>query len=269
MLPKMVVTDLDGTVVRSDFTVSDYTHQVMERCSRAGIPVVGATGRGPRLTGTSRSQLPSAAYFVLGGGSRVLDLTGDAPVTMRDVRFPSSALAALMPGLEERFGPLKVTVEVLDADEAPLWSEDSYWPYPDMITLHTREELFEVGPVIKAFLQVDAEVGGELVDLARKIVAPETIEVIQAWPGFVEICAPNVDKAIGCTLVTDHLGIKPEEVIVFGDQLNDVPIFRWAGHRVAVGNAHPELIELADEVAASNDEDGVAAYLDRLLAGLI
>lgn len=265
MLPKLVVTDLDGTVVRNDFTVSAYTHHVMDRCRKAGIPVVGATGRGPRLTGMSRSQLPSAAYFVLGGGSRVLDLTGDAPVALRDARFPSTALAMLLPGLEERFGPLQMTLEVLDADDAPLWSEDTHWPYPDAITLHTRTELFGVGQVIKAFIQVEPEIGTELIELARKLVGPEVIEVIQAWPGFIEICAPTVDKATGCTVITNLLGIDPSDVIVFGDQLNDVPIFRWAGRRVAVGNAHSELLELADEVIGSNDEDGVAVYLDRLL----
>lgn len=266
MLPKLVVTDLDGTVVRSDFTVSAYTHHVMARCREAGVPVVGATGRGPRLTGISREQLPSASYFVLGGGGRVLDLTEDEPVVLRDARFPSSALAELMPYLEKRFGPLSLTVEVLDGERAPLWSEDDRWPYPDAITVHDRATIFAAGQVIKAFLRVAPEVGANLITVAREVAAPGVIELIQAWPGFVEISPPAVDKATGCTVVTDLLGIDPADVIVFGDQLNDVPAFRWAGRRVAVGNAHPDLLALADDVTGSNDEDGVAVYLDGLLA---
>jgi hydroxymethylpyrimidine pyrophosphatase-like HAD family hydrolase len=68
-------------------------------------------------------------------------------------------------------------------------------------------------------------------------------------------------------MVADLLGIDPGDVLVFGDMPNDLPMFEWAGYRVAVTGAHPDLLALADEVTTSNDEDGVAAFLDRLLEG--
>jgi Cof subfamily protein (haloacid dehalogenase superfamily) len=259
--PKLVVTDLDGTIVRSDGTVSARTDAAFDRVRDAGVPIVGATGRGPRLTGMSRGDLPSADYFVLGGGGRVLDLTEDEPVVLRDLRFPGRILAELLPVLEAEFGPLQLTVEALDAENAPLWSEWAQWPYPDPIELRTREDMFAAS-IIKGFLQVAPELGARLTHRAHH---PE-VEIIQAWPGFVEIHPLGVDKATGLTVITELLGIDPADVLVFGDQLNDVPSFAWAGRRVAVANAHPTLLAMADEVTSSNDDDGVAEYLERLFS---
>jgi hypothetical protein len=76
-----------------------------------------------------------------------------------------------------------------------------------------------------------------------------------------------VDKATGLAVVAQNLGVDPAEVLVFGDMPNDVPMMGWAGWgRVAVANAHPAVLAVADEVTLSNDEDGVAVYLDRLLS---
>jgi hydroxymethylpyrimidine pyrophosphatase-like HAD family hydrolase len=99
-------------------------------------------------------------------------------------------------------------------------------------------------------------------------VVPTTLgTVTQAGLGYVEITAPGVDKASGLAVVAAELGILPADVCVFGDMPNDVPMFQWAGwRRVAVANAHPEVLALADEVTASNDADGVAAWLESLLS---
>jgi len=64
-----------------------------------------------------------------------------------------------------------------------------------------------------------------------------------------------------------ELGVAPEEVVAFGDYPNDLPMLEWAGHAVAVANAHPDVLRVADEVTASNADDGVALVLDRLAAG--
>src|SRR3954464_5461811 len=77
-LPKLVATDLDGTLVRSDDTVSAYTHGVLDRVRSAGIRVVGATGRGPRLAELTRNDIRAADYLVMAGGGRVVDQSDPA-----------------------------------------------------------------------------------------------------------------------------------------------------------------------------------------------
>ena len=72
-LPKLIATDLDGTLVRSDDTVSAYTHEVLERVRAAGIRLVAATGRGPRLTRLTRDDIRNADFLVLAQGGWVID----------------------------------------------------------------------------------------------------------------------------------------------------------------------------------------------------
>lgn len=267
-LPKMIATDLDGTLVRGDDTVSAYTHQTLDRVRAAGIPVVGATGRGPRLTELTRNDIRAADYLVLAGGGRVIDQTDPAgPVVLRDERMDGGVLAVLLADLEAEVGPLTVMVEALDGQNAPLWGDhDPAWRYPDAIECRTRENALG-GKVIKAFARTAGHDVDTLLAAAHRVVPPALATVTQAGLGFVEICPPGVDKASGLTVAAQALGVDPHEVLVFGDMPNDVPMLLWAGWgRVAVANAHPAVLAVADEVTLSNDEDGVATYLDRLLS---
>ena len=81
---------------------------------------------------------------------------------------------------------------------------------------------------------------------------------------LIEISAMGVSKASGLARLCRRLHIDPEDVIAFGDMPNDLPMLAWAGHAVAVANAHPQVIAAADEVTAANDESGVAQVLERL-----
>jgi hydroxymethylpyrimidine pyrophosphatase-like HAD family hydrolase len=72
-----------------------------------------------------------------------------------------------------------------------------------------------------------------------------------------------VTKASGLADVAQRYEVAPADVIAFGDMPNDLEMLRWAGHGVAMGNAHPALLEVADEVTASNSDDGLALILER------
>ncbi len=267
-LPKLIATDLDGTLVRGDDTVSEFTHQVLDRVRAAGIPIVGATGRGPRLTELTRNDIRAADYLVMAGGGRVIDQSDPAgPVVLRDERLSGVVLAKLITDLEARVGPLTVMVEALDGPDAPLYGDfDPSWRYPELFEQRPRAECLS-GDVIKAFARTANHDVDTLLDTAREVVGPDQASVTQAGLGFVEICPPGVDKATGLAVVADRLGVDPAEVLVFGDMPNDIPMFEWAGWgRVAVSNAHPTVRLLADEVTLRNDDDGVAVYLDRLLS---
>jgi Cof subfamily protein (haloacid dehalogenase superfamily) len=267
-LPKLIATDLDGTLVRSDDTVSEFTHEVLDRVRAAGIPIVGATGRGPRLAELTRNDIRAADYLVMAGGAWVIDQTEPTgPVLLREERLSGTALATLLTALEAQAGPLTVMVEALDTPGAPLWGDyDPTWRYQERFEVRTRAECLD-GDVIKAFARTADHDVDTLLAAAREIVPPELASVTQAGLGFVEICAPGVDKATGLAVVADLLGVDPAEVLVFGDMPNDIPMFEWAGWgRVAVSNAHPTVRRLADEVTLRNDDDGVAVYLDRLLS---
>lgn len=264
-LPKLIATDLDGTLVRSDDTVSAYTHAVLDRVRAAGIRIVGATGRGPRLTELTRNDIRVADFLVLAQGGWVVDSAD--PLPLRAERLPGAALGEVLTALEAEAGPLSVMVEALEHHDAPLWGDyDPTWRYPVVLEPRTRAECVS-GDVIKAFARSFTTDVDDLLAAAQRIVPPHVASVTQAGLNYVEICPPNVDKGTGLAVVADAVGVDPADVLVFGDMPNDLPMFAWAGwSRVAVGNAHPALREVADEVTLTNDEDGVAVYLDRLLS---
>ncbi|GAA4594998.1 Cof subfamily protein (haloacid dehalogenase superfamily) [Actinoplanes octamycinicus] len=264
-LPKLIATDLDGTLVRSDDTVSAYTHEVLDRVRAAGIRIVAATGRGPRLTSLTRNDIRVADYLVLAQGGWVLDQAESR--YLRQARLPGWALADVLARLESVAGPLSVMFEALEHDDAPLWGDyDPTWRYPVTVESRTRTECLS-GDVIKAFARSFQHHVDELLDFARRVVPPEVATVTQAGLDYVEICPAQVDKGTGLAVVAEAVGVDPEDVLVFGDMPNDLPMFGWAGWgRVAVANAHPELKAAADEVTLTNDQDGVAVFLDRLLS---
>jgi hydroxymethylpyrimidine pyrophosphatase-like HAD family hydrolase len=268
-LPKLIATDLDGTLVRSDETVGAYTHDVLARVKAAGIRIVGATGRGPRLTDLVRTDIPAADYLVLGGGSRVLDLSDPQfPLLLRDERLAAAVVDELLAAVEAEVGPLSVLIEVGDRTEDMLWGDlDPAWRYPERVEVRPRADCL-TGPVIKGFAKHPVHDADELLAIARRIVPADVACITQAGLGYIEICPPGVDKATGLAMVAAGLGVDPDDVLVFGDMPNDLPMFAWAGFgRVAVANAHPSVLAAADEVTAANDEDGVARYLARMLAG--
>lgn len=265
-LPKLIATDLDGTVVRSDETVSGFTHSVFERVRAAGIPIVGATGRGPRLEALSRIDLPHADLLVLGGGGRVIDLRGPVPRVLRDARVPGGVIAGLVSRLEAQLGPIKLLLEVLDGERDPLWGDQiADWPYPDDLVIQDRATSL-AHDVIKAFIRTDKHDPEKLLEVVAELISADVVNFTYSGLGWVEITPPNVDKGTGLAIVANDLGVDPAEVLVFGDMPNDIPMFTWAGYaRVAVENAHPALMALADEVTLSNERDGVAIYLDKML----
>ncbi|MDT5040729.1 MAG: hypothetical protein QOE51_1714 [Actinoplanes sp.] len=264
-LPKLIATDLDGTLVRSDDTVSAYTHDVLDRVRAAGIRIVGATGRGPRLTELTRNDIRAADFLVLAQGGWVIDQAEGR--LLRSATLSGAAVAAALGALEVEMGPLSVMVEALAHEDAPLWGDyDPTWRYPVTVEPRSRAECLS-GDVIKVFVRSFAHDVDDLLAVAERLVPAGVASVTQAGLDYVEICPPGVDKASGLAVVAEAVGVDPADVLVFGDMPNDLPMFGWAGwSRVAVANAHPALLAVADEVTLSNDHDGVAVYLDRLLS---
>ena len=266
-LPKLVATDMDGTLVRSDETVSDYSQRVLCKIHEAGVAIVGVTGRGARLVELCRRDLPMADLFVLANGGYVLDQRDpESPRVLRRTRIDGADLADALHRIEAEVGPLSVLVEAHDEPRMPLWGDPHVvWPWPEWIPYDRREAL--AGPAYKGFARAEHLTADELLAVARRLVPPSLATLTQSGLGFIELTAPGVDKASGLAVVAAELGIDAADVCVFGDMPNDVPMFRWAGwRRVAVANAHPSVLALADEVTGSNDADGVAAWLEALLS---
>lgn len=265
-LPKVVATDLDGTLVRSDGTVSGYAREVLERVRAAGIAVVGVTGRGPRLIDGCRRDVPAADHLVLAQGGYVVDVARWPDTTvLHSVRVDGALVADAVDRIEAEVGRVHLMVEALTEPGAPLWGDPANgWPYPDPWEPTPRADALR-GPVLKAFVHAPGCDVDALLAVARRVVPPDSCAVTHAGLRYVELCPPEVNKASGLAVVAAELGVDPGDVVVFGDMPNDVPMFVWAGHGVAVAGAHPELRAVADAQTLAADSDGLASYLDAML----
>jgi Cof subfamily protein (haloacid dehalogenase superfamily) len=262
---RLVAIDLDGTLLRSDGSVSSRTRAAVAATRQAGIEVAVVTARSPRSVRTIAADLGLSGLAICANGATVYDLDTDEivrhqPLAVETAHRIVRGLRDRVPGIafawemERRFGSEPAYEAQRDADA---WSrpDDSYPPC---------DALEWVDPVTKLLARLPDTDLHAVLDEARALCGGEA-EVTLAGDTFVEVMAAGVSKQAGLAQLAEQLGLGPEDVICFGDQLADAGMLRWAGRGVAVANATPFALEAADEVTASNDDDGVAIVLEQVV----
>jgi Cof subfamily protein (haloacid dehalogenase superfamily) len=269
--PRLVASDLDGTLLTSSGEVTPRTRAAIDASRAAGIPVVGVTGRGPRLLDSVRAALGGTGIAVLAQGGYVVDL--DRTEVLRTVGMSRDDATAVIAAIEQVTGELIVAVE--DAAEQaealrPLRVQHGFdWPYPEPAHLLPRHEVLPVGAVLKVFLRSSRLGEDELLELARGVVDPAVAELTHAGLGFIEVLPPGVTKATGLAVALERHGVSFGDVLVFGDMPNDLPMIEAVtaagGRSVAMANAHPQVLAVATDRTSGSDADGVARYLEAVL----
>jgi Cof subfamily protein (haloacid dehalogenase superfamily) len=259
----VVALDLDGTTVRSDGAIGERTRAALRRVELAGATVIVVTGRPPRWMPPVLDALGPQGLAICANGAVVIDIaTGDV---VEERPLSAEVIRALIRELSAEMPQLYFAVERADSDGFA--HEPDYrprWSTADMIVLESRDEL-SARPATKLLARHEGLDPDALLAAARTVIGSDIATLTHSSrDGLLEISAAGVSKATTLADLCERRGVRPERVIAFGDMPNDVPMLRWAGHAVAVGNAHPDVLQVADEVTASNDDDGVARVLDRL-----
>jgi hydroxymethylpyrimidine pyrophosphatase-like HAD family hydrolase len=147
--------------------------------------------------------------------------------------------------------------------------EPAYTPHFALRSTAPVAEMDELlaRPIVKVLVRHPTRSSAEMLALAEKSLGDLDLLGTFTFGGddLLEISAPGVTKAFGLEGLASEHGVVASEVVAFGDMPNDLPMLAWAGHGVAVANAHPEVLAMADELTASNDDDGVALVVERLL----
>ena len=262
--PELVATDLDGTLVRTDQSVSDRTRAVLAAVEDAGVPFVMVTGRPPRWMAPVVEATGHRGLAVCANGAIVYDLHTERVV--RSHLISRDAAAEVVAALRRDVPGIAFAVEKGPVEGVPggFGREQVYRPRWDVadVEVATVEELVATGAV--KLLARHEEMGSdELLAVARASVGALAECTHSSTDGLLEISASGISKASGLAALAEERGVDPSRVVAFGDMPNDLPMLTWAGHAVAMANAHPEVRHAADEVTASNDEDGVAVVLER------
>jgi len=257
-----VATDLDGTVIRSDGTISARTIAAFGRAEKAGARLVLVTGRPPRAMREIAEMLDHrGGTAICSNGALTYDLrTGEVtPVQLiapeqlaaavRNLRaaIPGIGIAVEYPGgraIDRLFQPIMFDVD----NPGPRFDDTALTSLPAAKLLgrhlgYSCDDLLAIaGPALDGLVAVTHS----------------------SATGLIEAAAVGVSKATTLAMLAAAEDITPQESIAFGDQPNDLPMLAWAGMSCAVANAHPDVLAAAARIIASNDDDGVAEVLESL-----
>ena len=259
---RLVASDLDGTLLLPDETVSERTRAALAEAKEAGITVVLVSGRQPRSLAPIAERIGVGGIAICANGALVWDL--DAGTMVDATPLAAEVATRLVHALREAAPGVLLAVELEGGfGRERGWAEETTDVRPEALEADALELI--TGPVIKLLVRHPSLPFAELAERARAAVGDDAVVT---WAGLrvVEISAAGVTKAFALERLCRRLGIDPGEVVAVGDMANDLPMLAWAGTAVAVANAQQSVLDAADEVTASNVEDGVALLLERIIA---
>ena len=265
---RLVATDLDGTLLRHDKTISPRNAEAIRLAQEAGLHVVAATGRYPTILPDLLAPL-GIEYAVASNGAQACRLsTGEL---FFEETIALAVADAIMSHLHARLPDVRFEVVVdhgrqhwIEAGFLDLVLDTERRHFPLDYHQAPRAELLE-----HDILRLNAR---------HPFVQPDEMLAILNDSGlsgfhgttsgapFLEIGGEGVTKARGIAHLAALLGVKPSQVLAIGDARNDVEMLEWSGVGVAMGNAVAEAIAVADHTTATNEEDGLALVIEALLA---
>jgi Cof subfamily protein (haloacid dehalogenase superfamily) len=265
--PALIACDVDGTLFDEDETITPRTREAVRAAVAAGAQFIVATGRPPRWIRPVVDALGFAPMAVCANGAVIYDPATDRVVSARTLAIDTLAELAeiatrAIPGAGlavERIGERAHDTATPQFVSSPGY--EHAWLNPDNTEVSIADLLS--APAIKLLIR---KAGARSADMAAELAKHVGIEgdiTYSTNNGLVEIVPLGISKATGVEEIAKPLGISSGEVVAFGDMPNDMPMLLWAGHGVAMGNAHPDVLAAADEVTAPNSDDGVARVLER------
>ena len=245
--------------MRGDGSVSPRTRRAVAAVEEAGALFVMVTGRPPRWMAMVSEATGHRGLAICANGALLYDLHSEQVVesflldgataaeVVADLRrdVPGIAFAVEQPG----------GVFAYERAYVPSWDNEA-------AVVGEIDEMVAQG-VVKLLGRAPRIDSDDLLAAGRVTVGTRATLTHSAGGGLLEVSAPGVSKASGLAALAAENGLGPQDAVAFGDMPNDLPMLAWAGRSVAVANAHPEVLAAADEVTATNDEDGVARVLER------
>jgi hydroxymethylpyrimidine pyrophosphatase-like HAD family hydrolase len=267
---RLIATDLDGTLLRDDKTLSGRTIAALSAAEEAGIEVFFVTGRPARWMDVVSDHVHGHGMAICANGAAVADLHADGKLI--EVHPLDRAVALAMVHTLRAAAPgTSFAVELTTG----IHYEPAYPPFhlDPGATVAVAEKLLAEdppgsgAPVLKVLAHHPELAPDDFLALARAACGGRASFTRSSPTALLEISGAGVSKASTLAACCAERGISAADVVAFGDMPNDVEMLSWAGASYAMGNAHPAALAAASGVTATNNEDGVAAVIERILAG--
>ncbi|PMJ92409.1 Cof-type HAD-IIB family hydrolase [Vibrio sp. 10N.261.55.A7] len=264
---KLIALDMDGTLLNSDKQISEPTKKSIALARDKGVKVVLASGRpiDGMVDKLQELNISGDEEFVLYYNGSMVQELGNEEIIHRNIINARSAKEVAK--LTKEFG---LDVHAFSEEHGLITPKTSQYTQLEAtingltITEMDFDLLEDDHPIIKAMIVGEPD----KLSSAIQALAPEYHErytIVQSAPFFLEFLSLKSNKGIGVEAIAKHLDILPSEVICVGDAENDNHMIKYAGLGVAMGNAMEETKALADYIAPSNDEHGVAAVIDKFI----
>ena len=258
-----VAFDLDDTLLRDDRTISEFTVDVLRKISAKGVRIIPASGRTQKSMLPFVNQLDCVSIYIAKNGADIWDNTSGC---LLHQELFSVELAREIAAFGRKYGVYTQTYD----NEKFYYSVHSQWAenYAASSMIEGQYvgdlESFITEPRNKILMIDDESVISRMYDDACRRFGGR-VSVTRSKPFFLEFNPVNATKGNALRKASELLGIPLSSIIAFGDSLNDLSMLSAAGMSVAVGNAWPEVAAECDDKCLSNNEDGVAVYLNKLL----
>lgn len=271
---RLIALDLDGTLLNSGKQLSERNRAALAAAASHGIEIVPTTGRFFGGMPQPVRDLPFVRYAVTINGAQVYDRLNDAAIARAEIPLATAiGVMRLLDGFDciydcyqDNWGWMTDALQRKAQD----YARDPH--YVEMIRTLRRPV-----PELKAHLEAKgADVQKIMLFVRDRSIVPyiraailerfPELSVTCSTPDNIEINAARAHKGEALRALATHLGFDMENVMAFGDGLNDLTMVRDAGLGVAMANAVPEVLSVAKRVTFSNDEDGVAVAIEALLS---
>jgi HAD superfamily hydrolase (TIGR01484 family) len=261
-LPRLVATDLDGTLLDDAGLLSSRTQDVLRRVQDLGVRVVLVTARPLRWMDLLWQQVGDGRGLgIVSNGAITYDIARREPLEVHGIAAAEGL--PMVEAVREAAPGVAFALECLGGfRHEPAYVERH--PSPPDVRVGDLLLLWDE-PAVKVLAQhrtlAPDDFRARVVDAVGERATPTwTVE------GLMEISGRGVTKGGALARLCARLGVGPHEVVAFGDMPNDLAMLRWAGTSYAVANAHPEVVAAASHVAPANHDDGVAVVLAGIFA---
>lgn len=259
--PLVIATDFDGTLLRSDGTLSARTTAAIAAWEDAGGLFIVVTARPPRWMHPYRGQIGNHPLVICGNGAFVYDLA--ATRVVEEHVLSTADVDALVADLRVALPGVGLAVErATGISYEPAFAQRGEGAF---LPAECQVPSVAGAPAGKLLARRPGMSSRDLLAVVSEVVGERGIVAYSGAVGLAEVTAPGVTKGAALQRWSVEHGVRAEQVWAFGDMFNDLPMLAWAGRGLAVANAAAEVRAAAHEVCPANDEDGVAQVIERLL----
>ena len=259
---KLIVLDLDGTLTNSKKEISSRNRETLIRIQEQGIRLVLASGRPTYGIVPLANELRMNEF-----GGFILSYNGGEIINWetKEMMYENVLPNEVVPVLYECARTNHLSI--LTYDGAEIVTENSQDPYVQKEAFLNKMAIRETNDFLTDITLPVVGDAGKLIPVESELCIrlQGKINVFRSEPYFLELVPQGIDKALSLSVLLENIGMTREEVIAIGDGYNDLSMIKFAGIGIAMGNAQEPVKKAADYITLTNDEDGVAEVIERLL----